>query len=99
MWAIQLVRASPLSKITMTKTKAKTKPTRRAALKPLETGQIWRMPEMNLEVGMIGKFLVHYKLGKPGAVRIPNSCSGRGTVEKYLKTNRAVLMRKKRTVS
>jgi len=70
---------------------SKTKPTRRTPLKPLETGQVWRMPEMNLQVGMIGKFLVHYKLGKPDAVRIPNSCSGITTVEKYLKKNKATL--------
>src|SRR5947209_715429 len=71
----------------------KIKPTRRAPLQPLETGQVWQMPEMNLQVGMIGKFLVHYKLGKPNAVRIPNSCSSRTMVEKYLKTNKAVLVK------
>ena len=71
----------------------KTKSTRRARLQPLETGQVWRMPEMNLQVGMVGKLLVHYKLAKPDAVRIPNSCSGITTVEKYLKKNGAVLVK------
>lgn len=51
------------------------------------------MPEMNLQVGMVGKLLVHYKLAKPDAVRIPNSCSGITTVEKYLKKNKAVLVK------
>ena len=51
------------------------------------------MQEMNLQVGMVGKLLVHYKLAKPDAVRIPNSCSGITTVEKYLKENRAVLVK------
>ena len=41
---------------------------------------------------MVGKLLVHYKLGKPDAVRIANSCSGIKTVEKYLKANKAVLV-------
>ena len=70
----------------------KSKPTRRTALQPLETGQVWRMAEMNLQVGMIGKLLVHYKLAKPNAVRVPNSCSGISAVEKYLRTNKAVLV-------
>lgn len=62
-------------------------------MKPLETGQIWRMPDMNLQVGLVGKILVHYKLAKPKAVRIPNSVSGITTIEKFLKKNKAVLMR------
>lgn len=49
------------------------------------------MAEANLEVSMVGKLLVHYKLGKPNAVRIANSCSGIKTIEKYLKANKAVL--------
>ena len=70
----------------------KTKLTRRFSLKPLETGQLWRVAELNLRVGLIGKWLVHYKLAKPDAVRIPNSVTGRATMEKYLKKNRAVLI-------
>jgi hypothetical protein len=71
---------------------SKIKPTRRIRLQPLETGQIWRMAELNLRVGMVGKLLVHYKLAKPDAVRSSNSCSGITTVEKYLKKNKAVLV-------
>lgn len=58
----------------------------------LETGQIWRMAEADLKVGMVGKRLVHYKLGKPNAARVPNSCNGIKTIEKYLKANKAVLV-------
>ena len=58
---------------------------------PLEAGQLWHMAEANLRVDMVGKFLVHYKLGKPNAVRVANSCNGIKTIEKYLKANRAVL--------
>jgi hypothetical protein len=71
----------------------KIKPTPDIPLQPLETGQIWRMAEMNLQIGMIGKLLVHYKLAKPNAVRIPNSCSGKAAVENYLKKNKAVLVK------
>jgi hypothetical protein len=70
----------------------KTKAPKRTRQPALETGQVWRMAEANLQVGMIGKLLVHYKLGRPNAVRIPNSCSGISTVEKFLKTNKAVLV-------
>jgi hypothetical protein len=70
----------------------KNKPTRRVRLQPLEAGQVWRMADSNLQVDMVGKLLVHYKLGKPNAVRVANSCSGIATVEKYLKTKKAVLV-------
>src|SRR5882757_7429140 len=65
----------------------------RLPMPPLEAGQIWQMKELNLQVGLVGKLLVHYKLAKPDAVRIANSVGGRSTVEKYLKTNKAVLIR------
>jgi hypothetical protein len=68
------------------------KPSRRVRQKPLEAGQLWRMAEANLQVGMVGKLLVHYKLGKPNAIRVANSCNGIKTIEKYLKDNKAVLL-------
>lgn len=68
------------------------KPAARKKLEPLATGQVWRMPGLNLQVGLVGKLLVHYKLAAPDAVRIANSVSGRATVEKYLKKNKAVLV-------
>jgi len=70
----------------------KIKPTRRIRPQPLEAGQLWRMAEANLQVEMVGKLLVHYKLGKPNAVRVANSCSGIKTIEKYLKAKKAVLV-------
>jgi hypothetical protein len=72
--------------------KIKPSPSHRTRLQPLETGQLWRMPDMNLEVGLVGKILVHYKLAKPKAIRIPNSVSGIATIEKFLKKNKAVLV-------
>jgi len=69
----------------------KTKPVRNLRIQPLEAGQLWRMPAANLQVSMVGKLLVHYKLGKPDAVRVSNSCNGIKTIQKYLKDNKAVL--------
>ena len=40
---------------------------------------------------MVGKLLVHYKLGKPDAVRVPNSCNLIRTVAGILKAKKAVL--------
>ncbi len=73
-------------------TNGRVKPASRTRLQPLETGQVWRMADLNLQVGLVGKLLVHYKLAAPNAVRIANSVSGRATVEKYLKKNKAVLV-------
>lgn len=80
------------SKSAPKKTNGAAKPAARTRLQPLETGQVWRMAELNLQVGLVGKLLVHYKLAAPNAVRISNSVSGRATVEKYLKKNKAVLV-------
>jgi hypothetical protein len=70
----------------------KSKPGRRCRPQPLEAGQVWHMPEAHLRVGMVGKLLVHYKLGKPNALRVANSCSGIATIEKYLKQHKAILV-------
>lgn len=70
----------------------KTKPTKRKAPQPLATGQVWHMADAHLQIGMIGKLLVHYKLGKPNALRVPNSCSGIATIQKFLKDKKAVLV-------
>jgi len=70
----------------------KIKAPRRIVQPPLAAGQLWRMAEADLRVGIVGKLLVHYKLGKPNAVRVPNSCNCIKTIEKYLKTKKAVLV-------
>jgi hypothetical protein len=70
----------------------KTKSHSRIRQQPLEAGQLWRMAEANLQVVMVGKLLVHYKLGRHNAVRVPNSCNCIKTIEKYLKGHKAVLV-------
>ena len=71
----------------------KTKPVRRIRSQPLETGQVWRVAGLNFEVGLIGKWLVHYKVSRPNAVRIPNRVGGRAAIEKHLKKNKAILIK------
>jgi hypothetical protein len=73
----------------------KTKLRKPSRMKALEAGQVWRMAEANLEVGMVGKLLVHYKLGRPNAVRIQNSVGGMTTIMKFLKKNKAILVKAK----
>ena len=70
----------------------KTKPAPRRRQEPLADGQVWHMAESKLQVDLVGKLLVHYKLGKHNAVRIPNSISSKATIEKFLKKNKAVLI-------
>jgi hypothetical protein len=77
----------------MRNTKPKARPVRRAGMKPLADGQVWRMTELNLKVESVGKLLVHYKLAKPDAIRMPNLVNSIATIQKYLKKNKAVLTR------
>jgi hypothetical protein len=89
----------------MRKIKAKPKAPSKSAsksrppLQPLEAGQVWRMAELNLQVGLVGKLLVHYKLAAPNAVRVSNSVGGRAAVEKYLKANKAILVKTDKAVA
>lgn len=64
-----------------------------AGLPLFETGQIWEMEGSCLKIGMVGKRLVHYKLLRTGAKRAPNSLSGKAALEKFLRVNKAVLLR------
>jgi hypothetical protein len=86
------LKKKPVAAKAKSPAKSPTRP-KRAVLPPLATGQVWRVGEQNLQVGLIGKLLVHYKLAAPNAVRISNSVGGRAAVEKYLKTKKAVLLR------
>ena len=70
-----------------------TKSAPRARLEPLADGQVWRMAESSLQVEMVGRLLVHYKLGKHNAVRVSNSIGSKTNIEKFLKKNKAVLLK------
>jgi len=62
-------------------------------LPPFQTGQIWRMVDSNLQIGLVGKTLVHYKHFKGETKRAPTSLSSKDVLEKFLVTNKAVLVR------
>ena len=64
----------------------------RIPLKPLQSGQIWQMEASNLQIELVGKTLVHYKLHKGTTKRTPISLSGKKVLEQYLKQNKAVLV-------
>jgi hypothetical protein len=70
----------------------KIKTTRRIPLQPLAAGQLWHVAGMHLRVARVGPLLVDYKLAKPDAVRIPSRISGKASINKYLKKNKAVLI-------
>ena len=71
---------------------AKTNLISHAEQQPLVAGQLWRMAETNLQVKSVGKLLVHYKLGKHDAIRVPISCEPIKTIQKYLRSKGAVLV-------
>ena len=58
----------------------------------LASGQVWRMAASNLQIDLVGKTLVHYKLHKGTAKRAPVSLSGKKALERFLKQNKAVLV-------
>jgi hypothetical protein len=77
----------------------KNKSAKIARLEPLADGQIWRMAETSLQVDMVGKLLVHYKLGKHNAVRVSNSIGSQTDIVKFLKKNKAVLVQRSKPVA
>ncbi len=61
----------------------------------MRSGQTWRMGDSNLQVELVGKRLVHYRLLKPGARRAPAAISAKEAVERYLRHNKATLVRRR----
>jgi hypothetical protein len=66
----------------------------RPSLKELQDGQVWKMENAQLLVSSVGKLLVEYKLLRAEAKRAPTSLSNRKAVEKYLRDNKAILVRR-----
>jgi hypothetical protein len=65
----------------------------RVLLPPFQSGQVWQMGDANVEIGLVGKRLVHYKhyhvLGK----RPPTQLTGKDALERFLQKRRAILLR------
>jgi hypothetical protein len=62
-------------------------------LKPFQPGQIWEVADMSVRIDLVGKTLIHYKRYKGKSRAVPTSFSSRKDLEKYLKDNKAVLVR------
>jgi hypothetical protein len=58
----------------------------------LQNGQTWQMKDASLEISLVGKHLVHYKLIRGETKRTPTSLSGIKVVQKFLKEKKAVLV-------
>lgn len=57
-----------------------------------QDGQIWKMVDSNLAIGLVGKTLVHYKHYKGVLKRAPVSLASKRELGKFLRANRAVLV-------
>jgi hypothetical protein len=64
----------------------------RSSLPPFVSGQVWQLADSNLQIGVVGKTLVHYKHFKGQARRAPISLALKEVLEKYLRVNKAVLV-------
>ena len=58
---------------------------------PLEKGQKWELKDSSIQIGIVGKRLVHYKHFKGQIKRAPLSIASIPVLETYLNENKAVL--------
>jgi hypothetical protein len=58
---------------------------------PFQTGQVWELEGSNVEIGMVGKLLVHHKHSKDKARRTPISLTSKTQLEGFLQKKKAVL--------
>jgi hypothetical protein len=68
-------------------------------LQPFQSGQVWQMEDSHLEIGLIGKTLVHYKHYKGVMKRSPVSLLNKEVLAKFLVENQAVLVRRQPALS
>jgi hypothetical protein len=59
---------------------------------PLHSGQVWQMVDSNLQIGLVGRTLVHYKHYKGQLKRAPISLASKKELGKFLRQNKAVLL-------
>jgi hypothetical protein len=71
----------------------------RVLLQPFQSGQIWQMEDSHLEIGLIGKTLVHYKHYKGQMKRSPVSLLNKDALARFLLDNQAVLVRQQPAMS
>jgi hypothetical protein len=64
----------------------------RVALAPFEPGQIWKLDGSRVEIGMVGKLLVHYRHFREKTPRVPTSLASKVKLEAFLRENKATLV-------
>jgi hypothetical protein len=64
----------------------------RVPLPPFQTGQIWELEGSNVQIGMVGKLLVHYRHYRNKTHRVPTSLSSKAQLEAFLREKKAVLV-------
>jgi hypothetical protein len=64
----------------------------RISIQQFEAGQIYALAGSSLQIGLVGKTLVHYKHYKDNIKRAPNSLASKVVLKKYLVKKKAVLM-------
>ena len=71
----------------------------RILLQPFQSGQVWQMGDSSLEIGLIGKTLVHYKHYRGQMKRSPVSLLNKDALERFLQDNQAVLVQQQPALS
>jgi citrate lyase gamma subunit len=70
-----------------------------ALIQPFQTGQIWQMEDSHVQIGLVGKTLVHYKLYKGQVKRSSVSLLNKDALEKFLRSQQAVLVSRQTTLT
>jgi hypothetical protein len=61
-------------------------------LTDFQTGQIWELEGSNVQIGLVGKLLVHYKHYRNNTHRVPTSLSSKVQLQKFLRAKKAILV-------
>jgi hypothetical protein len=62
------------------------------ASKPFQSGQVWQLADSSVQIGLVGRLLVHYRHYKTKQLRVPTSLTSKVKLAKFLKENRAALV-------
>ena len=57
-----------------------------------QTGQVWELEGSHVEIGMVGKLLVHYKHYRNENHRAPISLASKAQLEEFLHEKKASLL-------
>ena len=61
--------------------------------RPLAKGQVWKTQAANIQIMLVGKRLIHYKItNQLGMRRVSTQISGIEAMENYLQANKARLV-------